>query len=238
MMHNSSLVRMEWFVREFLGAEGPGPAHPGRRRVLDVGSYDVNGSYRQFFPSSRYDYVGLDMAPGPNVDVVPASPYRWKEIGTDTFDVVISGQVLEHAEFFWLTVSEMVRVLKKGGIVCIIAPNGFDEHRYPVDCYRFFADGMVALARYTGLEVIHAHTDCQPSSQSQDWHVDGCEDSLLIARKPYAGDTALVDVETYRCTPADLAALRRPLVVYERPAATGLVGRAYRKLGRVLGIQH
>ena len=57
------------------------------------------------------------MAPGPNVDIVPVIPYQWKELATDGFDIVISGQVLEHAEFFWITVGEMVRVTSPGGLI-------------------------------------------------------------------------------------------------------------------------
>ena len=39
--------------------------------------------------------------------------YNWKEIANDHYDVVISGQALEHIEFFWVTLGEIVRVTKK-----------------------------------------------------------------------------------------------------------------------------
>ena len=186
-------------------------------KVLDVGSYDVNGSYKPLFDPERFQYTGLDMASGPNVDLVPKSPYSWRELADDAFDVVVSGQALEHVEFFWLVVAEMVRVTREGGLICIVVPRGFDEHRYPVDCYRFLADGMVAIARYVNLEVLHAHCDCQPdgSSDSDEWHLDFKEDSLLIARKPYAGLPRLIDVENYQCEPADLETLRAPLVSHD-----------------------
>ena len=41
-MHNSSLKRMEWFAKKYM-KEGK------ERSVLDVGSYDVNGSYKNIF---------------------------------------------------------------------------------------------------------------------------------------------------------------------------------------------
>lgn len=234
-MHTSSLRRMEWFVSNYLKLEHTTCKSRPRLRVLDVGSYDVNGSYKQFFPSSEFDYVGLDMEAGPNVDLIPSCPYKWHELETDSFDVVISGQALEHIEFFWITVSEMVRVLKKGGILCLIAPNGFGEHRFPVDCYRFFADGMIALARYTSLDVVHAHTDRQPSSASIEWHQTGSEDSMLIASKPYSGDTVILDLELYRCTPADLAEAGKPLQANARSLPNGILHRAYRQIGRMMG---
>jgi hypothetical protein len=72
---------------------------------------------------------------------------------------------------------------------------------------------MVALARYTNLEILHAHCDCRPNndSVSPEWHLDQGEDSLLIARKPYAGRAQLVDIDHYQCRPADLEMLRSPL---------------------------
>ena len=193
------MLRMEFFAKLFaakiLPSERP-------LNVLDVGSLNVNGTYRDFFPSPQCNYTGLDMAPGPNVDIVPATPYKWKELGTDNFDIVISGQVLEHAEFFWVTVGEMVRVTRLGGLICIIVPNGFAEHRYPVDCYRFFTDGVVAMARYYCLEILHAHTNLGPPGDIR-WISDTQADCMLVARKPYEGKPKLVDLETYSCTPLD-----------------------------------
>ena len=62
-MHASSLERMNWFRDTYIKEDV-------QTKVLDVGSYDVNGSYRQFFKDSCIDYTGLDMSEGPNVDTV------------------------------------------------------------------------------------------------------------------------------------------------------------------------
>ena len=170
---------MGWFVKTWLEPE----AKP--LNVLDVGSCEVaGGSYRRFFPEPDYHYTGLDMAPGPNVDIIPRLPYHWPELATESFDVVISGQAFEHMEFFWLAALEMSRALKPLGLLCIVAPRGFQRHRYPVDCYRFDADGMTALARWCNLEILHVSTDMAPPEAGSGWHIEGCEDSLLVARKP------------------------------------------------------
>lgn len=209
-MHTSSLLRMKWFVNTHLNTKQ-------HTKILDVGSYNVNGSYKSLFESERFSYFGLDMESGPNVDIVPKSPYKWQEMEDDSFDLVISGQALEHIEFFWVTVSEMVRVLKKDGLLCIIAPNGFNEHRYPVDCWRFFSDGMVALARYTSIDILHTHTNCAPSEKDKEWFSDDCADSMLIARKPYTGKTRILELADYQCIPADQARLRGDLVEAPMP---------------------
>ena len=56
--------------------------------------------------------------------------------------------MLEHCEFFWRAFEEVIRVVKDDGFVFLIAPSAGPEHRYPVDCYRFYADAYHALAKY------------------------------------------------------------------------------------------
>ena len=74
-MHESSIKRMEWFADKYLSK-----AETERIKVLDVGSYNVNGCYRNIFTDKGYEYKGLDMEDGPNVDVVPRNT---KQHGTD-----------------------------------------------------------------------------------------------------------------------------------------------------------
>jgi len=205
------MLRMTWFIEHYASK-----ITKSQIRVLDVGSYDVNGSYRDLFNEDRYHYTGLDMEQGPNVDIVLRNPYDWDTIESDSFDIVISGQAFEHIEFFWKTMEEMTRVLKKDGLLCLIVPNGFDEHRYPVDCYRFFSDGLIALARYVGIEALHAHTNCAPNTHAADWYSDTCADSMLIARKPFDGQARHPDLKSYQCIPEDQERLRGGLLPYRK----------------------
>jgi len=152
--------------------------------ILDLGSLDVNGSYREYFDIPPWTYRGMDMTRGRNVDIVLQNPYRWKEIKSDSADVLISGQAFEHIEYFWITMLEIARVLKPGGLCCIIAPSGGFEHRYPVDCWRFYPDGFTALARFVRFEVVSVFTqrEANPeySDDSSKW-----QDTVLICRKPH-----------------------------------------------------
>jgi len=129
--------------------------------VIDIGSTqvdEVNGCYKPLFDKAGWSYVGVDIAAGRNVDVVLKSPYQLP-FKKDHADVIISGQTFEHMEFFWLSWLEMVRVLKPGGYIMLIAPSRGTEHRYPVDCWRFYPDGFRALAKYGKVEVVEVHTD-------------------------------------------------------------------------------
>ncbi len=151
--------------------------------IVDLGSCDYNGSYRPIFDLKPWRYVGVDLSPGKNVDLVLREAYHWRELKSNSVDALISGQTFEHTEFVWETILEIARVLKPQGLCCIIAPATGDEHRYPVDCWRIYSDGFRALARYAGLEVLLAHTHWKESplygEESNKWH-----ESVLVARKP------------------------------------------------------
>ena len=178
-MHPSSLEKMTAFRDRYLSERVNEPL-----RVLDVGSQDVNGSYRQIFSEPRWSYSGLDMTAGPNVDIVVRTPYVWNEVASESADVVVSGQAFEHIQYFWITMLEIARVLKTGGICCILAPSSGPEHRYPLDCWRFYPDGMVSLAQFAQLEPLEAVTqwDDLGDAVSDAWH-----DSMLVCRKPDRG---------------------------------------------------
>lgn len=153
-MHQSSLQHMRRLVESRLD-----PARP--LAIADLGSYDVNGSYRPLFEHPSWSYRGVDLAPGPNVDVVLESPYRLP-FASESLDLIVSGQAFEHVEYFWLAWLEMLRTLKPGGMVFLIAPSRGPEHRYPVDCWRFYPDAWRALARWGAVELLEAATDWEP----------------------------------------------------------------------------
>lgn len=115
--------------------------------VLDVGSLDVNGTLRDVMLGETA-YIGVDVVAGKNVDIVLDNPYRFP-FESNHFNVVVSTSCLEHDEFFWLTFSEMTRVLKRGGFLYLNAPTNGPVHRHPIDCWRFYPDAGKALARWS-----------------------------------------------------------------------------------------
>lgn len=180
-MHKSSYENMRRFVENHLVGQRDGAV-----AIADIGSQDVNGSYQPLFDREGWSYTGVDMAPGKNVDVVLADIYAWEELETGAFDVVVSGQAFEHIEFFWLTMLEVARIMRPGGVCCLVAPSSGFEHRYPVDCWRFYPDGMRALARYAGLEVLEAYAEWDKEkypTMDATW-----QDCVLVARKPVDGE--------------------------------------------------
>ena len=59
-------------------------------QVLDIGSLDINGNNRYLFDNC--DYTGIDIGPGPNVDII-CSGHEFKS--DEEFDVIISTECLE-----------------------------------------------------------------------------------------------------------------------------------------------
>jgi len=178
-MHESSMDKMRQFREQHLQEKEETPL-----KILDLGSLDVVGNftYKEIFNCPNWTYTGVDMAAGKNVDIILKNPYDWREIKNNSVDVFVSGQAVEHVEYVWILMLEVFRVLKPGGICCIIAPAGGFEHRYPVDCWRFYPDGLNALAKFSRMTTIEAYTQWDPEGYSKD-NSDVWQDSVLICRK-------------------------------------------------------
>jgi SAM-dependent methyltransferase len=93
-------------------------------RVLDIGSLDINGNNR--FAFEDYEYIGIDIGEGNNVDII----CRGHEFKDDNgFDVVISKECFEHDEFWNLTIQNAVNLTKPNGVFLFsCATTGRPEH--------------------------------------------------------------------------------------------------------------
>lgn len=78
-------------------------------RVVEFGSRDINGSVRSLFEC--VEYVGLDIAPGPGVDVV-ADAATWR----GGADVVVCCEVFEHTPTWPAIVLSARKALPAGGV--------------------------------------------------------------------------------------------------------------------------
>lgn len=206
-MHASSFKKAELFVRHYAAGgatsrQGEGKA--GAIRVLEVGSksYHAHDTFKSLFPAPAYAYTGLDVEAGPNVDVVPADGYIWSELADNSFDVCISGQTFEHNPFFWVTFSEMARVVRPGGHVFVVAPGGGAVHRYPYDCWRFYPDSWLALCHLTGMTLLETYFE--PDSMAVEVQGGKWRDSAVIASKP------VLDAAAQEAMQLRLAALVAP----------------------------
>jgi SAM-dependent methyltransferase len=137
-MHHSAYLNAEKFYHKYC------ENNIENKKILDVGSYDVNGTMKPIFAKGQY--IGLDMEEGPNVDIVGVSheiPFEKNE-----FDIVISSSCFEHDDMFWISFQEMCRVLKPGGYMYVQAPSNGPYHGWPGDNWRFYIDSWKALEKW------------------------------------------------------------------------------------------
>lgn len=101
------------------------PKHFTNCEVLEVGSLNINGSIRQFF--LECNYIGIDVGPGPGVDLVCEGQ---KYDGDDgSFKTVISCECFEHNPHWVETFSNMHRVCEDNGLIIMTcATTGRREH--------------------------------------------------------------------------------------------------------------
>src|SRR4051812_17121826 len=95
-------------------------------KVLEIGSYDVNGSIRQVFEGAT-EYVGVDLADGPGVDLVS---YGHEVNHPDgTYDLTVSSECFEHDPHWRDTFANMARLTRASGLlVFTCASHGRPEH--------------------------------------------------------------------------------------------------------------
>lgn len=143
-MHTSARVNCERFYEVY------GKNFSGNVTVLDIGSQDVNGCLKDIFPT-EWNYIGVDYNSGSNVDLVLEDEYNFP-VETESVDIVITSSCFEHAELFWLTFGEGMRILKPHGLFFLNAPTAGHYHAGDdcggSDCWRFWPDSGRALAKW------------------------------------------------------------------------------------------
>lgn len=148
-MHKESYQLMEWMLVNLKLTDGK------NRICYDIGSYDVNGTYRPILDKFKWKYIGMDIEAGKNVDIVINDPEIFTTL--DKADLVISGQCIEHVLRPWIWIKQAAMLLNPGGYLLLVAPAIWPNHRYPVDCWRFQPDGYSVLAEEGGLELIKSN---------------------------------------------------------------------------------
>jgi SAM-dependent methyltransferase len=129
----------------------PGP-------VLEVGSFQVPGqeaigNLRPHFAGRTY--LGMDMRPGPGVDLVgdvENIPRARASVGT-----VVALSTFEHVPHFWKGFEEVHRVLRPDGALVVACPFYFHIHSYPSDYWRFTPEALKLLLEPYPSKIIGWH---------------------------------------------------------------------------------
>jgi SAM-dependent methyltransferase len=124
-------------------------------RVLELGARGarVDPRLRGFS-----EYVGFDIHPGPNVDVV-GDVHALSHLVTGRFDAVYAISTFEHLAMPWKAVLEINAVLAEGGLLFVATHQSWPPHELPWDFWRFStAAFQVLLNAHTGFEILRAES--------------------------------------------------------------------------------
>lgn len=99
-------------------------------------------------------YVGVDVHPGPNVNIV-GDAHRLSQLVEGPFDAVYSISTFEHLAMPWKVVLEINRVLRDGGLLFTATHHTWPPHELPWDYWRYSRGAFESLLNaHTGFELI------------------------------------------------------------------------------------
>jgi len=118
MAHHQQLKFIEIFTKIFCNKTND-------KKILEIGSFDVNGAIRSFFPGSKY--IGVDLIKGKGVDLV----YDGLNLNLEenSYDITISCECFEHNKYWKENFYDMIKFTKNDGfLIFTCASRGRKEH--------------------------------------------------------------------------------------------------------------
>jgi len=156
-MHTNSKLLFEKYALPLL--------KPGMK-VLEIGPDAFPSTYQHLTGGLPLEWHTLDIYDSPHLTYPNSSQYSFA-IPDESYDVVLSGQVIEHVKKPWIWMPELARITKAGGLIITINPVSWIYHEAPVDCWRIYPEGMKALYEDASLTVM---LSCWESLETPHFH--------------------------------------------------------------------
>jgi SAM-dependent methyltransferase len=175
-MHEGTAALLDAFVKRYMTDRRGTPT-----KILQIGDEGVD-IVQKVFSDPSWTLTTAGQYPVGDLTVQLQRSYQWSELKAKQFDVVTSSQALEHVDYPWVTMLELTRVLRPGGLACIVASSDRREHLPPVDCWRFNADGLIALVEWADLESLALVVESRAGSTEHS--PETRNDVMVVARRP------------------------------------------------------
>jgi ubiquinone/menaquinone biosynthesis C-methylase UbiE len=128
-------------------------------KVLEIGPAGIPSIYSKLIGNDNIQWDTIDFSDTGYIDSQPSNltfflkdPYSFP-IEDNSYDIVLSGQVIEHVQEIWNWLRELKRITKPQGLIMTINPVSWPYHEAPIDCWRIYPSGMEGLAKYCDLSL-------------------------------------------------------------------------------------
>jgi len=142
-MHENSVLWLRQYALPFF-ADG--------MKSLEIGPDAFPSTYREMVSARNLVWETLDIYDSPKLTYARSDVYHFPVAGNQ-YDIVLSGQVIEHVAHIWRWMAELARITRPGGLIITINPVSWPYHQAPIDCWRIYPEGMKALCEEAGLVV-------------------------------------------------------------------------------------
>ena len=121
-----------------------------RLPCLEIGSRECGHtvSFKQAFAAPAGEYLGVDMEPGPGVDVALDLTADFSLVSRRLpapFATIFCLSVLEHCRQPFLMAENIQRLLAPGGSLYVSVPFAWEIHSFPSDYWRFTPEAIRLL---------------------------------------------------------------------------------------------
>jgi Methylase involved in ubiquinone/menaquinone biosynthesis len=171
-----NILHHEWLCTKDLHTDLHTYASYIKGKTLDAGC--GSKPYEKWF-SGVTEYIGLDIGNNSQADFLVEDNQPWP-FPDSTFDSIVSFQTFEHIRDIKLVLSEINRVVKPGGVICISMPFIAYEHAAPSDYRRVSKHGIMHF--FPDFEVIKVIPQGRFGSTSGTLILDFIRTSMLGTR--------------------------------------------------------